>query len=257
MRSCSRVRLYHAHGFPRRGWLGAVAAAMLLLGSLTGASAPAASAPRVLVRTHVRSHVRIHVGSHVTSHVHVIFLRGAANIFSLGMDQMAAQLRRQGIYTTVDNHLAWASLADEAAAEYKSGRVREIIVAGHSLGAMAVTDVVARLGEQGVPVRLAIGLDPIETEVASGRVGRYINYYISDGVGKIVERGPRFHGTLVNVDVKDLAGVGHTNIEKNPIMQRRVISAIRAAVYGGGRAAASAQAKARPSAQGSAQAETK
>lgn len=235
MTNSRRLRLHHPLGFQWRHGLGAVAATMLLLGFLTGGSAPAAP------RAHVRAHVR------------VIFLRGAANIFSLGMDQMADQLRRQGIYTTVDNHLAWASLADEAAAEYKSGRVHEIIVAGHSLGAMAVTDLVARLGEQGVPVRLAIGLDPIETEVASGRVGRYVNYYISTGVGKAVQRGPQFHGTLINIDVKDLPGIDHINIEKNPIMQRRVIGAIHAAVYGGGRAAAPTRAKA----QGSAQADTK
>ncbi|MGB5183846.1 MAG: hypothetical protein WBO12_16890, partial [Xanthobacteraceae bacterium] len=66
---------------------------------------------------------------------HVYLLRGFANVFSLGMDQIAAKLQQQGIHATVDNYLAWPSLAEQAAAEYKSGRTRAIILVGHSSGA--------------------------------------------------------------------------------------------------------------------------
>src|SRR5262252_9388819 len=38
---------------------------------------------------------------------HVYLLRGFANVFSLGMDEIAAKLQRHGIHTTVDNYLAW------------------------------------------------------------------------------------------------------------------------------------------------------
>ena len=75
----------------------------------------------------------------VTSSFHVYLLRGAFNVFSLGMDQIATRLQHQGIDTTVANYLSWPTLAEEAAAEYKSGRVRTIILVGHSSGAVAVT----------------------------------------------------------------------------------------------------------------------
>src|SRR6476660_6460364 len=66
---------------------------------------------------------------------HVYLLRGVLNIFSLGLDEIAAKLRAQGIPVTVVNYLGWASLADEAAADYRSGRVKTIILVGHSSGA--------------------------------------------------------------------------------------------------------------------------
>jgi hypothetical protein len=162
-------------------------------------------------------------------HAHVYLLRGAFNIFSLGMDEMAEKLQRYGIYATVNNHILWSSLADEAAAEYKSGRTKTIIIVGHSSGATAVTDMAARLGELGVPVKLAIGLDPTSREVASGHVDRYINYYIANGLGAPVIRGKGFSGVLQNVDVEKDPELGHFNIDKNQALQQRVISEIRAA----------------------------
>ena len=55
------------------------------------------------------------------SNAHVYLVRGVLNIFSLGMDEIAAKLQQQGITATVHNHLMWASIADDAAAAYKSG----------------------------------------------------------------------------------------------------------------------------------------
>jgi hypothetical protein len=71
---------------------------------------------------------------------HVYLLRGVLNIFSLGLDDIAAKLERQGIPVTIANFVSWSSLADEAAAEYRSGKVRTIILVGHSSGATALPD---------------------------------------------------------------------------------------------------------------------
>jgi len=161
---------------------------------------------------------------------HVYLLRGAFNIFSLGMDEIAERLERMGVYATVNNYLSWQSLADEAAAEYKAGRLRNIILVGHSSGAIAVTEMAARLGQFGVPVKLAIGLDPTSREVASGNVGRYINYYIANGMGNAVVRGKQFNGVLQNVDVEKNPALGHFNIDKNHALQEQVIREIRAAL---------------------------
>ena len=80
------------------------------------------------------------------STAHVYLLRGVLNIFSLGLDDIAAKLRAQGIPVTVANFASWSSLADEAAAEYKSGRLKTIILVGHSSGATALPDMVAEAG---------------------------------------------------------------------------------------------------------------
>jgi pimeloyl-ACP methyl ester carboxylesterase len=165
-----------------------------------------------------------------TSKVHIYLIRGGLNVFSLGMDEIAAKLQRMGLHATVHNHLVWLLLADEAAAEYKSGRVRTIIVVGHSAGAGAVTSMTARLGELGVPVKLAITLDPAFHQTASGRVSHFIDYYVASGIGTAVDRGRQFRGTLQNVDVSKLPRVGHFNIDKNQAIQERVIKEIRAAI---------------------------
>ena len=211
------------------GSLKAAAAALLLLGlPIIPGAAHAAAAPQ-------------------TAHVYLI--RGVLNIFSLGMDDIAAKLQQQGITATVHNHLAWASIADDAAAEYRSGRAKVIVLVGHSSGATCLPDIVARLSQQGVPVKLAIGLDSVFRTSLSGQVGRYINFYVANGAGTRVEKTKNFSGTLENVDVETVPGISHLTIDKNQIMQQKVISAIDAVVLNGaGAARVSAAEPARPTA---------
>jgi hypothetical protein len=173
------------------------------------------------------------VSTPVANGAHVYLLRGVLNIFSLGLDDIAAKLESQGIPVTVINYLGWSSLADEAAADYRSGRVKMIVLVGHSSGATVLPDMVARLSQQGAPVKLAIGLDSVFRTNLSGHVGRYINYYIGNGGGEPVAPTRQLQGSLENVNVQNVPGVGHLTIEKSEIMQRRVISDIDAVVFGG------------------------
>jgi hypothetical protein len=166
------------------------------------------------------------------STAHVYLLRGVLNIFSLGLDDIAARLQAQGIQVTVANFVSWSSLADEAAVEYRSGRLKTVILVGHSSGATALPDMVAKLSQLGVPVKLAIGLDSVFHTSLSGRVGRYINFYIANGAGTPVAKSRNFQGALENVNVQDVPGVGHISIDKNLIMQQKVIGAIDAVVFG-------------------------
>jgi hypothetical protein len=166
------------------------------------------------------------------STAHVYLLRGVLNIFSLGLDDIAAHLQAQGIPVTVANFVSWSSLAEDAAAKYASGQVKTIILVGHSSGATVLPDMVAKLDQLGVPVKLAIGLDSVFRTGLSGRVGRYINFYIANGAGTRVEKRRGFQGSLENVNVQNVPGVGHISIEKNQIMQQKVIGAIDAVVFG-------------------------
>ncbi|MFG3593947.1 hypothetical protein [Bradyrhizobium sp. RDI18] len=180
------------------------------------------------------------------STAHVYLLRGVLNIFSLGLDDIAVKLRAQGIPVTVANFASWSSLADEAAAGYKSGRIKTIILVGHSSGATALPDMVAKLDQLGTPVKLAIGLDSVFRTSLSGRVGRYINFYIANGAGTPVQKTGQFQGKLENVNVQNVPGVGHMSIEKNLIMQQKVISEIDAVVFGRSVPASGAQRPRQP-----------
>lgn len=160
---------------------------------------------------------------------HVYLLRGVLNIFSLGLDTIGARLQAQGIPVTVANFVSWSSLADEAAAAYRAGRLKTIVLVGHSSGATALPDMIAKLNHLGVPVKLAIGLDSVfKTKLTTG-AERYINIYIGDGPGEPVRAGDGFRGKLDNVDVRG-SGVGHITIDKNEAIQRRVVAEIDAAV---------------------------
>jgi hypothetical protein len=166
------------------------------------------------------------------SATHVYLLRGVLNIFSLGLDGIAAKLRLEGFNVTIANYLSWSSLADQAAAEYKSGRTKTIVLVGHSSGATALPDMVARLDRLGAPVKLAIGLDSVFRTSLAGRVGRYLNFYVANGIGEPVAKTRNFHGELENIDVGRL-GMAHLTIDKSEIMQGKVISAIHAVAFGG------------------------
>src|ERR1700693_1973842 len=85
------------------------------------------------------------VPSSGASGAHVYLLRGVLNIFSLGLDDIAAKLQAQGIPVTITNYLGWSALADEAAADYRSGKIHTIILVGHSSGATGTPGNVARL----------------------------------------------------------------------------------------------------------------
>jgi len=205
-------------------WLSAGALALSML--LPSVAAPVQAAP-------MRAAAAAPVSASTT---HVYLLRGVLNIFSLGLDDIAAQLRAQGIPVTIANFISWSSLADEAAAGYRSGQIKTVILVGHSSGATALPDMIAKLGQLGVPVKLAIGLDSVfKTKLVAGNAERYINFYIANGAGEPVRRDDGFRGKLENVDVESVPGVGHVTIEKNAIMQQKVIGAIDAVVFGGRR----------------------
>ena len=166
------------------------------------------------------------------SRAHVYLLRGLMNIFSLGMDTLAEEIRRQGIYATVHNYAEWQTLADRAAVAYRAGREGPIIIIGHSLGADAVMEMSAYLGRRGVPVALAVPFDAKQSYATPSNVGRLLNLthagygYMSRGVG--------FQGSLSNVDVSRDPSIDHLNIDKSPRLHSQVFAAIIATVGKGG-----------------------
>jgi hypothetical protein len=159
---------------------------------------------------------------------HVYLLRGLMNIFSLGMDTLAEQLKRRGVYATVHNYAEWRTLADRAAADYKAGKEAPIILIGHSLGADAVMEMAAYLGRKGVPVALVVPFDGTKSFAASDNVARVLNLTQRDYA--YMRGGPGFHGTLANVDVSSDSSIDHINIDKSPRLHTRVLTEVLAVV---------------------------
>ena len=181
----------------------------------------------------VAGHARVWHGTATHSTAHVYLLRGLMNVFSLGMDDLAAKIRANGIIATVHNHSEYEELAAEAARTYKAGQEGPIVIIGHSLGADAAVLMANRLGELGVPVRLVVPFDPVSPTVAGGNIARVVNLYISNGVGVAVSRGPGFRGILENVDLKGRADVGHVSIDKSARLHQLVLGYVLAAVHSG------------------------
>jgi hypothetical protein len=148
------------------------------------------------------------------------------NVFSLGMDQLAEELRQRHISAEVGNHLASSALASEAAAECKSGKITSIVIAGHSLGATAAVSMAQELQRAGVRVALVMTLDPISRSAVPSNVARLKNFYISDGVGATVQPGERFRGQLQNVDLKGHPEIGHVSMANSPTLHRQMLEYI-------------------------------
>jgi hypothetical protein len=156
----------------------------------------------------------------------VYLMRGFLNVFSLGMDSLAAELRRVGISATVASYASWQEVAREIAANYKAGRRGPIVLVGHSFGADAVMDMGQYLGEMGVPVALIVPFDETYPHAATANVARVLNIYKSADAK--ITRGPGFRGEITNYNVPD-ANVSHTNIDEVPRLHTMVINRIRGA----------------------------
>jgi alpha-beta hydrolase superfamily lysophospholipase len=154
----------------------------------------------------------------------VYLMRGFMNVFSYGMDSLAAELRAAGMSATVGSYAEWQAVAREIAANYKAGHRGPIVLVGHSFGADAVMDMGQYLGEMGVPVALIIPFDGTYPHAASANVAHVLNIYRSADAK--ITRGPGFRGEITNYPVPD-DGVGHTNIDKVPRLHSMVINRIR------------------------------
>ena len=71
---------------------------------------------------------------------------------------------------------------------------------------------------------------PPGTCFIEGDVAKVVNLYISNGWGMPVARGPRFHGTLVNVDLRNRLDVGHIFIDKSSALHQQVLGYVMQAV---------------------------
>ena len=158
---------------------------------------------------------------------HVYLMRGIFNV-SVGLDALAVELRRLGVESSVYGHAESGAVASEAIRDYKSGRVRSIILIGHSLGGGGVLSVADSLNSAGVPVALLISLESSSSGPVTANVRRAVNFYIA-GSGATVTAGPGFHGSLQNIDVGRIPAMDHMAVQSMPLMHSRMIGLVSAA----------------------------
>jgi hypothetical protein len=161
--------------------------------------------------------------------VHVYLVKGTLGL-SPGLEELGEKLKRRGIHATVHSLAEASDLAAEAARQYKRGRERQIVLIGHSMGGSAILVMADELDRAGVPVALAIPLDAPRAIPVPANVRRVVNLYISDGAGVPVARGPKFRGSLRNVDLKGDPQMGHFAISSSDKIHRQLIGYVLGAV---------------------------
>lgn len=164
----------------------------------------------------------------VNPHKKVYLLRGLTNVLSPGIDQLNEDLQGHNVDVTIANHAFSDSLALEAIEGCKSGRIGSIVLVGHSLGASAAVSMAEQLQKAGLHVALIVTIDPVTKIVVPNNVRVLRNYYLSSGVGTVVERSGRFHGTLQNVDM-GRTDYGHVSLTTAPMVQNRAMHDILSA----------------------------
>jgi hypothetical protein len=155
----------------------------------------------------------------------VYLIRGGFDIFSVGMNDMANELKAKGIKASSHSIMAWKGIADDIIrrSKIKKGVSYPIIFLGHSLGADAAPQFANYLGEHGIAVDLVIGFDATGRRVFTKGAKKVINYRSSE-MGPYV-KGPGFRGTLTEVDVSKY-GANLFTIEQVAEVQELAMKAV-------------------------------
>jgi hypothetical protein len=150
----------------------------------------------------------------------VYLLRGFLNVFSLGLDDLAAKLQANGIPATVMNHADADFIASRILTAYNAGDHGPIVLIGHSLGADAIVDVADALARYNIPVALLVLFDGTEAHQIPGNVASAINYT------KHFMITPQFgsHGSISNVDLSGDPAIDHLSIDTAPALQTQTLN---------------------------------
>jgi hypothetical protein len=161
----------------------------------------------------------------------IYLIKGLADVFSSGMDALAARLSHQGIVARVESHTASEAIADEITRRFRAGERRPIVLVGHSLGADVAGGIARRLNDRHVPVALLVTFGPMHDTPVTPNVGQAVNYYQSQSIwsGRMVA-APGFRGPPANINLDSTPGINHFNIEKTDRLQTETIARISAVV---------------------------
>lgn len=154
----------------------------------------------------------------------VFLLRGFADVFSRGLDEIGEKLKTEGIEAQVISHRSWeTALRTIIANQEKHGR-KPVVLIGHSLGANAVIQIAEELKKRRIRVNYLVTFAATNPQPVPSNVGKATNFYFAtDGWGLPLRAGPGFRGQLKNIDFSKSETVGHFNIDEQERLQRQVI----------------------------------
>jgi len=131
----------------------------------------------------------------------VYLFRGVFNV-SVGLDALAAKLVRLGVAASVYGYGEYGSVASDVVRDYKSGKVRTIILIGHSFGGRR-RPVDGGYAQQCERSGRAADLARLQLERPCFRAtSGGLSISISRGRARRLIPGAGFHSSLQNIDVK-------------------------------------------------------
>lgn len=170
--------------------------------------------------------LRVQARPNVDTQAQIYLLRGLANVFSRGMDEMYTRLRTYGFTPHILNHRGWQTSAETIARNFRSGRTAPIVLVGHSLGANNSCRLAQRLNGQGIPVAYLALFDPTRTCTVPENVRFFVNFYQNNGQGRRASFPPARNEEKVNLNLTSSPGLTHTNMDQNERLQNIVIGRI-------------------------------
>lgn len=169
----------------------------------------------------------VRAASNLDTDAQIYLLRGLANVFSRGMDEMGAKLGARGFRPLVINHRGWQGATYRIAAYYRLGRTSPIIIIiGHSLGANNAARMAQRLNAKGIPVTYLVTFDPTERVSVPDNVEYFVNFYQNNGFGRTASFPPSRHKQKVNLNLTSSPGMTHSNIDQSRRLQDIVMARI-------------------------------
>lgn len=164
----------------------------------------------------------------------ILIVRGALNVFSLGLDKLACRLSQRGYQVDVAPPMLAMNAAAAIAREYHGHA--PLAVVGHSRGGKYCSLVPELWQEKGIPVALVVILDANVQQPVPGNVQRCVNFYVTHQLsvlhGHAVRAADR-RTDLVNVNLADrsrsaaMPVVGHFNIDESPWVQQLILQEVR------------------------------
>jgi hypothetical protein len=154
----------------------------------------------------------------------------AGEIFSRGLDDLAAKIERAGVSASVHSMVQTISIADEIVRNYRSDpSSAPVMLLGHSSGGDVIISIAERLKTAGVPVALAFGFDP--TPIANAvpsNVEIFINIFQGTNLigGGTAVPAPGFRGRLINADLREHREIVHITLDKSALIHDLILDKV-------------------------------
>ena len=162
---------------------------------------------------------------------HVYLMSGlAGEIFSRGLDGLAAKIERAGVAASVHSMVETASITETIIRNYRRDpSSAPVMLLGHSSGGDAVIAIAERLKAANIPVGLIFGFDP--TPIAGripSNVEMFINLYQATNIigGGAAAGASDFRGRMVNVDLREHREIVHITLDKSDVIHALVVDKV-------------------------------